>query len=205
MGTGLRGWAWCGVKVVELSWLHIKGLIGATGVSSIRGLHGNGRRTAVALFGYVHFLHSLQAVAAIRTGDLWIFVRPDHQSCVGVYVKPSSRNCSKRALMWFSRFWEGVHPKSFLKHPVFILFDDPGFKDFKQMLHFLKNISMAGGCLMTIGAVLPQICQWGPMKHGSRSWFCLNSMEKEHNFFRSNSHWICFLGLGLGWKPMAGS
>ena len=34
-----------------------------------------------------------------------------------------------------------------------------GFKDFKQMLHFLKNISMAGGCLMTIGAVLPQICQ----------------------------------------------
>eukprot|EP00913_Durusdinium_trenchii_P015707 g14760.t1 len=29
--------------------------------------------------------------------------------------------------------------------------------DFKQMLHLLKNISMAGGCLMTIGAVLPQI------------------------------------------------
>lgn len=34
-----------------------------------------------------------------------------------------------------------------------------GGKDFKQMLHTLKNISMAGGCLMTIGAVLPQICQ----------------------------------------------
>ena len=39
-----------------------------------------------------------------------------------------------------------------------------GGKDFKQMLHTLKNISMAGGCLMTIGAVLPQICKWKPCR-----------------------------------------
>ncbi|CAJ1440446.1 unnamed protein product [Effrenium voratum] len=30
--------------------------------------------------------------------------------------------------------------------------------DFQQWLHTLKNVSLAGACLMTIGAVLPQIC-----------------------------------------------
>lgn len=34
-----------------------------------------------------------------------------------------------------------------------------GGRDYKQSLHTLKNASLAGGCLMTIGVMLPQICQ----------------------------------------------